>query len=211
MEKKVILLVEDDVQIRGMIEDALKAEYHLLLASKCSEAVAFIKDKFHLALLDYVLPDGNAFDIIKSIKEKKEKIPVILMTAYHQEQVMLKALRAGVADYIKKPLKLKALKNQIKNICDGGLPSEDTAAETVKNKKDFLIDSIGDYISQSYAENLSLDTLAKMSGMNKFNFCRVFKGRFGQSFISYLNSVRIRNAAELLQNSDLNITDVSFL
>lgn len=45
--------------------------------------------------------------------------------------------------------------------------------------------------------------------MNKFSFCRAFKGRFGRSFVSYLNSVRMRHAVELLRNPDLNVSEIA--
>jgi transcriptional regulator GlxA family with amidase domain len=46
--------------------------------------------------------------------------------------------------------------------------------------------------------------------MSRYKFCRTFKGTFGQSFKSYLNSIRVRNAAELLKNTHLNVTEITY-
>jgi transcriptional regulator GlxA family with amidase domain len=46
--------------------------------------------------------------------------------------------------------------------------------------------------------------------MNRFKFCRAFKQRFGKTFTSYLNNIRIKKASELLKNSNLSVTEIAF-
>ncbi len=58
-------------------------------------------------------------------------------------------------------------------------------------------------------KNLTLEKLARMACMSRFSFCRAFKERFGRTFISYLNGVRLRNAVRLLKNSPYNITEIA--
>jgi transcriptional regulator GlxA family with amidase domain len=57
---------------------------------------------------------------------------------------------------------------------------------------------------------LTLDKLARLACMNRFSFCRAFKERFSQSFISYVNSIRLKNAGELLKDSRTSITEIAF-
>ena len=58
---------------------------------------------------------------------------------------------------------------------------------------------------------LTLDILARKVSMNKFRFCRVFKKQVGQTFISYLNNIRIINATQILKRGDLNITEIAYV
>ncbi|MBI3754589.1 MAG: helix-turn-helix transcriptional regulator [Deltaproteobacteria bacterium] len=74
-----------------------------------------------------------------------------------------------------------------------------------------MMDSIGWHIEENYMKDFSLESLARRLGMNKFNFCRSFKERFGRGFVSYLNSIRVKNAAELLENPNLNITEIAYV
>lgn len=58
------------------------------------------------------------------------------------------------------------------------------------------------YISQHYAEPLSLETVAQVVGLNKSYLSRIFKIRTGETLVNYINQVRIRKAAELLKKTE---------
>jgi two-component system response regulator YesN len=210
MDMKTVLLVEDDILVGDIIISSLSTKYCVLMAVNCSEALKCLKNLIHLALIDYILPDGDGFDIVKAIKTEKPGLPIILMTAYSHENVVLRALRLGITDYIKKPLSLKYLTRKIHDILEGNSLSGDMENEVTKSRKEFLIDGVEDYIATNYMKDLRLEKLAKMACMSKFAFCKAFKEKFGQNYISFLNAVRIKNASELLRNPDLSITDVAF-
>ena len=82
MQKKVILLVEDDKPVRELMKDALSLEYDVIEASGYSEAITQIRNPFSIALVDYVLPDGDGLELIKTIRRRRPMIPIIFMTAY---------------------------------------------------------------------------------------------------------------------------------
>ncbi|MEK6590265.1 MAG: response regulator [Nitrospinota bacterium] len=211
MIRKSILVVEDDEVVRTMIRDFLEKEYTVIDASRCSEAVSKISHHhIDLALIDYALPDGDGFELLKVIRQTNTQLPVIMITAYGTEIVVIRALRTGVTDYIKKPLKLSYLKKRISELLTGLTHQEDFELEYVESRKDFILDSIAFYIEEHFMEDFTLNKVAGRVGMNKFNFCRLFKERFGQGFISYLNCVRIKNAAELLKGHNLNITEIAY-
>jgi DNA-binding response OmpR family regulator len=96
-------MVEGDSSVREIIRDALKTYYHVLEASCYAEASKYFEAPFHLALIDCMLPDCDGFDIAKKAREKKPLLPIILMTAFSHENIIMRALRAGLTDYIKKP------------------------------------------------------------------------------------------------------------
>lgn len=65
------------------------------------------------------------------------------------------------------------------------------------------------YISRHYSEELSLDDIAGIAGFSKFHFSRLFKKFTNQSFYDYLNQKRVKEAEMLLLNPDLSITEVA--
>jgi two-component system response regulator YesN len=208
MDKKNILLVDDDATIRDMIKDALKKEYNILEASNYSEAVKLIRYPIDLALIDYVLPDSDGFEVLKAIRDVKPSLPAIIMTGYSNENVVIKALRTEVADYIKKPVKLAYLRRRLLEILGGKDNSRNS--ESVESREEFILDGIAAYVEEKYMKDLTLDKLASMTCMNRFKFCRAFKERFEQTFTSYLNTIRVKNAAGLLKNPNLNITEIAY-
>lgn len=208
MVKKTILLVEDDDVVRDMIRGALEREYQVIDASECSEAIRQIKNHFDLALIDYDLPDGDGFDVLRAMRKVKPGLPVIFMTAYSTENLAIKALHAAVTSYIKKPLSFAYLRGKLSEILEGKEYKE--ASESAETHEVFIVDSIAAFIEENYKEDLTRDALARRARMEKHRFSRVFKKRYGKGVKSYINTVRITRAAELLsKNIGLSIADVA--
>jgi|MudIll2142460700_1097286.scaffolds.fasta_scaffold00451_7 YesN/AraC family two-component response regulator len=208
MMRKSILLVEDEAVIREMIRGALEREYNVLEASKYSEAIDHLKDRIDLALIDYALPGRDGFEVLRAIREVKPALPAIMMTAYSSENIAIKALRVGATDYIKKPLSFAYLMKRLSQILGGDLEAKLNG--DAQTREEFIMEGIAAYIEDKYREELTLDQLAALVCMNRFKFCRAFKKKFGQSFVSYLSSLRVRKAAKLLSgHPDLNITEIA--
>lgn len=210
MEKKSVLLVENDVPVRELLRAALKGgKYEVLEASNSAEAHHHLENPVHLALVDCAPHSRNGFEVLKLIRKKNPALPTIMMTAYGCENMAIQALRAGVADYVKKPLNLGYLLGRVSQILEGGNGGH-VRHERVASRDEFIIDGAAAYIRENHADALSLDKLAAMTCMNKYKFSRSFKERHKCGFVEYLNKVRIKNALELLENPDLNITDIAF-
>ena len=212
MERKSILLVDNDPIIRESIRDAFDGHYAVIEASCYSEAVKFSDYRIDLALIDSVLPDSDGFNALKALRNGNPDLPAIIMTACGGERVDAKAIRAEATDYITKPLKLPSLVQRVSEIFkDKTSTCEHEKSEKCVHSKAFLFESMVAYIEKHYSEHMTLDILASKMSMNKYRFCRAFKNRMGQTFISYLNKVRISNANGLLKNADLNITEIAYL
>jgi len=67
---------------------------------------------------------------------------------------------------------------------------------------------IKEYLSEHYSEEVSLDTLADLTGYSKTYLCRIFRENTGMTINTYLNKVRIGNAAQLLANTDMDLVEV---
>ncbi|MBC6109349.1 response regulator transcription factor [Pedobacter fastidiosus] len=105
MEKKRIHILEDDQEIRNVIEILLKEEgFELQLSSSFSELKKNIQDAMpDLFLLDVMLPDGNGAEICEDLKTDifTKHIPIIVMSAQNNSEQ--KAIDAFADDYISKP------------------------------------------------------------------------------------------------------------
>lgn len=110
-----LLLVEDDESLALGIEFTLKDEgYELCRASTISEAENLLQlNQFDLILLDVNLPDGNGYELCKSIRTKSG-IPIIFLTACDDEVNIVLGLEIGGDDYITKPFRVRELLSRIK-------------------------------------------------------------------------------------------------
>jgi two-component system alkaline phosphatase synthesis response regulator PhoP len=103
---KVILLVDDDLTLREMYDERLKAEgFSIIQANNGEEALQKAKDnKPNIILLDIMMPKINGFDVLKELKgnDDTKSIPVIVLTALIQDVDKLQGMKLGAADYIVK-------------------------------------------------------------------------------------------------------------
>lgn len=105
-EGKVVLLVDDDLTLREMYEERLKAEgFEIIQASNGEEALVKAREnKPNIILLDIMMPKVNGFDVLKEIKADPDikDTPVIILTALIQDVDRVQGKKLGAADYIVK-------------------------------------------------------------------------------------------------------------
>ncbi len=104
MEKGLILLVEDDIQMRRFLRVALESEGYRLVEAETardglSQAAARNPDA---VLLDLGLPDMDGLEVIVRLREWS-RVPIIVLSAREQENDKVRALDAGADDYLTKP------------------------------------------------------------------------------------------------------------
>lgn len=112
-----ILLVEDNSTIAKGLMYNLEQNGYEVKNSETVEATKKIleEEKFDLVILDISLPDGDGFDLYRTIKEKYD-IKTIFLTARDEEDDVVKGLELGAEDYITKPFSTRELLARINKI-----------------------------------------------------------------------------------------------
>ena len=101
-----VLIVEDDVTIRELLNYNLKKKFKIFEANSAEEALdACDSNNIHLILLDWMLPEMSGLSLLRTIKKQKNnlEIPVIFVTAKDDESDKIAAFSSGADDYITKP------------------------------------------------------------------------------------------------------------
>lgn len=109
MQKKRVLVIEDDSAIRQGLTDALEfAGYEVLEAANGNEGLALaLRATFDLLLLDLILPYYSGFDILQALRKTRPTLPVIILTARGEENDRVQGLRWGADDYVVKPFSVR--------------------------------------------------------------------------------------------------------
>ena len=112
-----ILLVEDNKAItKALTYNLEQNKYRVLCTENVAETLKILKqEKIDLIILDVTLPDGNGFDLYKTIKEKYV-ISTIFLTAKDEENDVVKGLELGAEDYVTKPFSTRELLARINKI-----------------------------------------------------------------------------------------------
>jgi len=100
-----VLIVDDDLDIREVIRDRLKAmRFEVLEASDGMEALAKLReDSPSITLLDLQMPKKDGLEVLKSIREERIETTTIIITAYGTIEKAVEAMRTGAYDFLTKP------------------------------------------------------------------------------------------------------------
>ena len=101
-----LLIVEDDVTIRELLNYNLRKKFKIFEANSAEEALdSCDNNNIHLILLDWMLPEMSGLSLLRTIKKQKNnlEIPVIFVTAKDDESDKIAAFSSGADDYITKP------------------------------------------------------------------------------------------------------------
>lgn len=108
-----ILIIDDELFFREFIADNLKKEgYTSITASGGAEGLGILKrekGRVSVVLLDIVMPEMDGLSTLEKIKEINPDMPVIMMTAHMDQELVLRALKNGAFDYLAKPIYIDEL------------------------------------------------------------------------------------------------------
>jgi len=133
-----ILIIDDDEALLTVYSTALKKEgYEVIGASNGQEGLEKAKEPaIDLILLDQVLPDVSGNEVLKSLKKDPQiqKIPVIILSNFSQEELVKEAIAAGAVDYVfKYQVELSDIIKKVKETLSDQKPEEEKKEDNVTN------------------------------------------------------------------------------
>jgi two-component system nitrogen regulation response regulator GlnG len=116
MAEPTVLLADDDPGIRTVISRALSREGHAVQATAHAASLwRWIEDGLgDVAILDVILPDENALDLLPRIRQRRPELPIIVMSAQNTLLTAVRATERGAFDYLAKPFDLNNLLTTVK-------------------------------------------------------------------------------------------------
>ncbi|WP_026995419.1 response regulator [Flectobacillus major] len=133
MEKKRILIVEDEQKVANFIKKGLETQaFEADIANDGQTGVdLFSKEKFDLVILDLNLPDMSGLDVCSKIRTQNTQVPVLMLTALGGMADKLSGFEVGTDDYMVKPFDFMELLVRIKALLKRAAPTEELN-ETLK-------------------------------------------------------------------------------
>lgn len=115
-ENKTVLIVEDEKSIVDILRFNLGKEGYRCIAAYDGEAGlnAALSENPDLILLDVMLPKMIGFDVCRTLRDKGNNVPVIILTAREEEEDKVLGLEIGADDYITKPFSMRELMARVK-------------------------------------------------------------------------------------------------
>jgi two-component system alkaline phosphatase synthesis response regulator PhoP len=125
--RKLILIIDDEPEIRELLAEGLSAHYQILFAKNGQEGIDIaLKNKVSLIILDILMPGMTGIETCQKLREHNETsaIPIIMLTAFDDSKQKTEAFRAGADDYITKPFDFEELLARVQSKIKRMVPVE---------------------------------------------------------------------------------------
>jgi len=192
-----VLIIDDDPHITETLVTALKDRYRVHVATDDQEGLAMLRrHPIDLLLLDVRLKSSDGLEALGRLRAVRD-CRVLVLTGYGSEEVLLRALRAKVDDYMEKPFNVFELQARV----------ADLLGEMSKYGGPLF--KVHHTLLFSFAEPHTTMSLARAVGLSATSLRRRFKEAFGSTPMAYLEQVRMEEAAHLVKEADLSIKEVA--
>ncbi|MBT1702316.1 hybrid sensor histidine kinase/response regulator transcription factor [Chryseosolibacter indicus] len=219
----IILVVDDNEDIRNYISRKLGSLYHVEVSADGKEGIEKALDIIpDIIISDIMMPEKDGFELCQRLKsdERTSHVPIILLTARSGDEAQLKGLTIGADDYLTKPFKLDILQLKIKNI----LFTRQKLKQQFTKNPHYIPDntqvSSADeaFLKKAVAvieENLDnsdfdVERFSEYFNMSRRNVLRKLKGITGLSINEFIKNIRLKEAYKLLLQGDLNVAEVAY-
>jgi YesN/AraC family two-component response regulator len=203
---QTVLVVDDDPGILEMHSRLIEQTgRQVLTARNGREALARIEQKIpDLILLDLMMPEMDGFAVLDELqsRESTREIPVIILTARLLSDADLERCNRGVASILGKGL--FTAKETLHHV-----ESALTRRHALSRATQQLIRKAMTYIHARYAEPITREKIADHIGISADYLTDCFRQELGITPITYIRRYRIRQACEILRNSDQTITQIA--
>lgn len=224
-KKPALLIVEDDPEMQAFIVRHMAPAYRTVTADNGRMALERLakNEPFDLILSDVMMPEMDGFELCRRVKADLQysHIPVLLLTAKTDVASKVEGLGTGADIYVEKPFSLEYLRASISALLSNRelvrrhfLESPFAKSETLtysKADENFMC-KLDQYIMQHLEQaELSVKEMAEEMCMSSSNLFRKLKAITGKSPNEYLRIKRLKKAAELLQQNEYGVTEISLL
>lgn len=222
-EKDIILVVEDNADMRSYIRGALEPHFNVKEAANGKEAVRKTRELIpDLVISDILMPEVDGYQLCATLRKniKTSHIPIILLTAKASETSMAEGLETGADDYIVKPFNTKILVTRVKNLVrlrrqlqrkiqnDILLQPEEISTSSLD--RDFIKELHAVMEKHLPDPEFTVEQLAKTLYMSPSSLYRKVEALTGETTTQFIRSYRLKRAAQLLKSNFGNVTEVAF-
>lgn len=225
--RRKILIVEDNDELREYLRRALSEQYHIQICSNGKEALTIVKEYMpDLVISDIMMPEMKGDELCHILKNDIETshIPIILLTALNTDRNIIEGLQTGADEYIVKPFNIGILRANIANLLtnrtllrrkyanlDLNEGKRDTAVPNCSNDLDWKFIAA---VKKNVEDNLdnpdfNVDVLCTLMNMSRTSFYNKIKALTEQAPADYIRLIRLKHAARLLKEQKHTVTEIA--
>ncbi|MBI3781674.1 MAG: helix-turn-helix domain-containing protein [candidate division NC10 bacterium] len=192
-----VLIIDDDPHIAETMVAALKNRYQVHVATDDREGLAILRrHPIDLVLLDVRLRSSDGLEALGRLRAARD-CRVLVLTGFGSDEVLLRALRAKVDDYMDKPFNVFELQARVAALL-GEMPKDGGPLCKVHH-----------ILLYRFDEPHTTMSLARVVGLSTSHLRRRFKAAFGLTPMACLERVRMEEAVQFMKDGALSIKEVA--
>ncbi len=220
---ETILVVEDHTDLRKFIAKNLSDCYRIIEASNGKEGIEkALKNLPDIIITDIMMPEVDGIELTKTLKfnENTSHIPIVMLTAKSSSESRIEGLETEADDYLTKPFNIKELQTRINNLVKIRKKLQEKYHRSISvNPSEITTTSVDErFISKLLKiieENMvntdfSVEILCDLAGMSRANIHKKLKSLLNQSATEFINSIRLKRAAQLIKQNAGNISEIAY-
>ena len=219
-----ILIVEDNTDMLGYLNDIFSPYYHCITAQNGEEAFELIiKHDVDLIISDIMMPQMSGFELKEKVNSSNRyaQIPFIFLTARSLKEDIIKGLKLGVDDYITKPFLTEELLARVYNLIQNKIERErwrdsqlDLSDQSLEKESsdELLLNKAIELVKQNISNaEFKVADLAQQLNYSERQLRRVIKKLTGLSPVSFILEIRLKHAYKLIVEQQFStINEVRF-
>ncbi|MDE6860038.1 MAG: substrate-binding domain-containing protein [Duncaniella sp.] len=229
--KPLLLVVDDNEDIRRMVGELLKDDYTVIFASNGKDGVRlaakYVPD---LIICDVMMPVMDGLECCRRIKDEvsTSHIPVLLLTACSMDEQRAQGYESGADGYVAKPFNTAVLKSRCKNLIDnrkrikdlwtatGGvtvnLPTLQSPQKPVATdvENEFYARFLDILSADMGNPELNVDLLASRMGLGRSQFYRKIKALTNYTPVELVRNLRLKRSRDLLITTQKSISEIAY-
>ncbi|GHU77060.1 hybrid sensor histidine kinase/response regulator [Bacteroidia bacterium] len=222
-DQTTVLIVEDNEDLRTVIQSILSKHYHVLTAQNGAEALPVIKENnIDIIISDVMMPEMDGLELCQLLKADLETshIPIILLTARNSTEDRIACYNAGADGYISKPFEMKLLEARINNFLVNKKSKQKEFKEAAeinistlaypKLDEQFLSNAIRTIEAHLSETDFDVNLFAESLCMSKSSLYRKIKTMTDLSPIEFIRNIRLKHACSMLKDPAIPISEVAY-
>jgi len=221
----ILLLIEDNKDVTTYIEALLKTDYQVLTASNGQQGINIALEVIpDIIISDVMMPQKDGYEVCQALKsdERTSHIPIILLTAKATHGDRIEGLKGGADAYLTKPFnkeelfvrleKLLALRKALQAFyAKQNIFSSKALAQKSTSLNDRFLQKLVKVVEERLQDaDFSVSDLCDVAKLSNAQVNRKLKALTERTPSQFIRSIRLRKALELLQTTELNISEVAY-
>ena len=220
-----ILVVDDDMEVANYITSELGQYYKFSVCPNGKEGLKeLLTGDYDLVISDVVMPEMDGFTMLRMIKTNANvsHIPVIMLSSKADIGNRLEGLERGADAFLPKPFDMEELHLNVENLIQGrqrlrgkfsGAQQQIDKVELceVKGNDELLMERVMKSINKNISNSdFNVDMLTQEVGISRAQLHRKMKEITGLSTSEFIRNIRLEQAARLLREQKINVTQVAY-